>query len=54
MDGHVHGYFSLFTFTGKFCVLFYNNNNNNKTVKGLNPGVFQKVEFDRLGERSPE
>ena len=29
MDGHVHGYFSLFSFTGKFCVLFYNNNNIN-------------------------
>ena len=50
MDGHVHGNFSLFTFTGKFCVLFYNNNNNNnnnndnnnKTVKGLNPGVISK------------
>ena len=48
MDGHVHGYFSLFTFTGKFRVLFYhnnnnnNNNNNNKTVKGLNPGVISK------------
>ena len=27
-----------------------------KTVKALNPGSesFQKVEFDRLGERSPE
>ena len=45
MDGHVPGNFSLFTFTGKFCVLFYNNNNNNnnnKTVKSLNPGVISK------------
>ena len=28
MDGHVHGYFSLFTFSGKCRVLFDNYNNN--------------------------
>ena len=27
---------------------------NRTAVKGLNPGVIQKVEFDRPGERSPE
>ena len=35
----------------QFCDMLVNLIN---TVKGLNPGVISKVEFDRPGERSPE